>query len=71
MAVLFYGAVKVIAGVILDFEANAKDGHGIDWPIRYNDMAPWYDHVEKFAGISGSWKAYLNYLMGNLCLQYH
>ena len=38
----------------LDFEANAKDGHGIDWPIRYKDIAPWYDHVEKFAGISGS-----------------
>ncbi len=38
----------------LDFEANAKDGHGIDWPIRYKDVAPWYDHVEKFAGISGS-----------------
>jgi len=37
-----------------DFEANAKDGHGIDWPIRYKDLAPWYDHVEKFAGISGS-----------------
>lgn len=37
-----------------DFEANAKDGYGIDWPIRYNDLAPWYDHVEKFAGISGS-----------------
>jgi choline dehydrogenase-like flavoprotein len=38
----------------LDFEANAKDGAGIDWPIRYKDIAPWYDHVEKFAGISGS-----------------
>jgi len=38
----------------LDFEANAKDGHGIDWPIRYKDIAPWYDHVETFAGISGS-----------------
>ncbi|MFN4316023.1 MAG: GMC oxidoreductase [Chitinophagaceae bacterium] len=38
----------------LDFEANAKDGVGIDWPIRYRDIAPWYDHVEKFAGISGS-----------------
>jgi choline dehydrogenase-like flavoprotein len=37
----------------LDFEANAKDGHGIDWPIRYKDMAPWYTYVEKFAGISG------------------
>jgi choline dehydrogenase-like flavoprotein len=37
-----------------DFEANAKDGHGVDWPIRYRDLAPWYDHVERFAGISGS-----------------
>jgi choline dehydrogenase-like flavoprotein len=37
-----------------DFEANAKDGHGVDWPIRYKDIAPWYDYVEKFAGISGS-----------------
>ena len=37
-----------------DFEANAKDGHGVDWPIRYRDVAPWYDYVEKFAGISGS-----------------
>jgi choline dehydrogenase-like flavoprotein len=37
-----------------DFEANAKEGVGIDWPIRYKDLAPWYDHVEKFAGISGS-----------------
>ncbi len=38
----------------LDFEANAKDGIAIDWPIRYNELAPWYDYVEKFAGISGS-----------------
>ena len=38
----------------LDFEANKKDGHGNDWPIRYKDIAPWYDYVEKFAGISGS-----------------
>ena len=38
----------------LDFEANAKEGVGVDWPIRYKDIAPWYDHVEKFAGISGS-----------------
>jgi choline dehydrogenase-like flavoprotein len=37
-----------------DFEANAKDGHGVDWPIRYRELAPWYDHVERFAGISGS-----------------
>lgn len=38
----------------LDFEANAKDGIAVDWPIRYADIAPWYDYVEKFAGISGS-----------------
>ncbi len=38
----------------LDFEANAKDGHGVDWPIRYRDIAPWYSYVEKFVGISGS-----------------
>lgn len=37
-----------------DFEANAKDGHGVDWPIRYQDIAPWYSHVEKFIGVSGS-----------------
>jgi len=37
-----------------DFEANAKDGIAVDWPIRYKDIAPWYDHAEKFAGISGS-----------------
>lgn len=37
-----------------DFEANAKDGWAIDWPIRYKDIQPWYDHVEKFIGVSGS-----------------
>ncbi len=37
----------------LDFEANKKDGHGIDWPIRYADIAPWYRHVEQFIGVSG------------------
>lgn len=37
-----------------DFEANAKDGYGVDWPIRYKEIASWYDYVEKFAGISGS-----------------
>ncbi|MFY7827192.1 MAG: GMC oxidoreductase [Flectobacillus sp.] len=36
-----------------DFEANLKEGVGIDWPIRYEDLAPWYTYVEKFAGISG------------------
>ncbi len=37
----------------LDFEANAREGVGIDWPIRYADIGPWYDHVEKFIGASG------------------
>jgi choline dehydrogenase-like flavoprotein len=37
-----------------DFEANAKEGIATDWPIRYADLAPWYDHVERHAGISGS-----------------
>jgi glucoside 3-dehydrogenase (cytochrome c) catalytic subunit len=37
----------------LDFEANAKEGVGIDWPIRYKDIAPWYDRVESFIGVSG------------------
>lgn len=39
-----------------DFESNLKDGHGVDWPIRYEDLEPWYDHVEAFAGISGSYE---------------
>jgi len=38
----------------LDFEANLKDGHGVDWPIRYADLAPWYSHVERHVGISGN-----------------
>jgi choline dehydrogenase-like flavoprotein len=38
----------------LDFEANAKDGIGVDWPIRYKDLEPWYGYAEKFAGISGN-----------------
>jgi len=37
----------------LDFEANARDGHGVDWPIRYADIAPWYSHVEQFIGVTG------------------
>ncbi len=37
-----------------DFEANSKDGIAVDWPIRYADLAQWYDHVERHAGISGS-----------------
>lgn len=38
----------------LDFEANLKDGHGVDWPIRYKDIEPWYAYVESFIGVSGS-----------------
>jgi choline dehydrogenase-like flavoprotein len=38
----------------IDFEANAKEGIAVDWPIRYAEIAPWYDYVEKHAGIAGS-----------------
>ncbi|MCS0631206.1 GMC family oxidoreductase [Telluria mixta] len=37
----------------LDFEANRRDGHGNDWPIRYADLAPWYSRIEKYIGASG------------------
>ena len=37
-----------------DFEANQREGIGVDWPIRYRDIVPWYEHVERFAGIAGS-----------------
>lgn len=37
----------------LDFEANAKDGIAVDWPIRYDEIAPWYDYVEQYIGVSG------------------
>jgi choline dehydrogenase-like flavoprotein len=37
----------------IDFEANKKDGNGVDWPIHYRDIAPWYDTVEEFIGVSG------------------
>ena len=37
----------------LDFEANARDGAGVDWPVRYRDIAPWYDKVEAYIGVSG------------------
>ena len=37
----------------MDFEANAKDGVAVDWPIRYKDLAPWYDYVEQHIGVSG------------------
>ena len=38
----------------LDFEANAREGIAVDWPVRYAEIAPWYDYVERFAGISGN-----------------
>lgn len=38
----------------MDFEGNARDGVAVDWPIRYEDLAPWYDHVESYIGVSGS-----------------
>ncbi|TYA74777.1 GMC oxidoreductase [Seonamhaeicola marinus] len=37
----------------LDFTANKRDGHGVDWPIRYKDIEPWYSYVEKYIGVSG------------------
>jgi choline dehydrogenase-like flavoprotein len=36
-----------------DFEGNAKEGIAVDWPIRYNDLAPWYDYVEDYIGVAG------------------
>ena len=36
-----------------DFVANKEDGYGVDWPIRYKDLAPWYDYVENYIGLSG------------------
>ncbi len=49
----------------LDFEANAKDGIAIDWPIRYKEIAPWYDYVEGHAGISGEKLGLPHYPDGN------
>ncbi len=37
----------------MDFEANAKDGIGVDWPVRYAEISPWYDYVEQYIGVSG------------------
>ena len=37
----------------IDFEANLKEGIAVDWPVRYKDIAPWYDHVEEYIGVSG------------------
>lgn len=42
----------------IDFEANAKDGIAVDWPIRYSDISQWYSYAEKFAGINGTKENY-------------
>lgn len=38
----------------LDFSANAKDGVAVDWPVRYDDIKPWYEYVERHIGVSGT-----------------
>lgn len=45
----------------MDFEANAKDGVGVDWPLRYRDLAPWYEYVEHFIGVSGQPEGWKNF----------
>ncbi|MEO0471422.1 MAG: GMC family oxidoreductase, partial [Bacteroidota bacterium] len=37
----------------MDFLSNQRDGYGVDWPVRYEDIAPWYDRVESFIGVNG------------------
>ena len=49
----------------LEFETNLKDGHGVDWPIRYKDIAPWYDYVDKFIGVCGTKENIPHYPDGN------
>jgi choline dehydrogenase-like flavoprotein len=49
----------------LDFEANQKEGIGVDWPIRYKDIAPWYDKIESYVGISGNRDGIRNLPDGN------
>lgn len=62
----------------LDFAANLKDGVAVDWPIRYVDLAPWYDHVESFIGVAGSAEGIAHLPDGNFlppiplnCLETH
>lgn len=38
-----------------DFEGPGRDGFAVDWPIRYDDIAPWYSYVERFVGVSGNY----------------
>lgn len=51
----------------LDFTANAREGIAVDWPIRYNDIEPWYSYVEKFVGISGNRDGIPTCPMANSC----
>jgi choline dehydrogenase-like flavoprotein len=51
-----------------DFESS-KDGFAVEWPISYNDLAPWYSHVEKFAGISGNKDGLSQLPDGEFCLR--
>jgi choline dehydrogenase-like flavoprotein len=53
-ASLCCGARQVQRWSRFEFEAPGRDGFAVDWPIRYNDLAPWYSYVEKFVGISGN-----------------
>ncbi|MBX2962932.1 MAG: GMC family oxidoreductase [Cyclobacteriaceae bacterium] len=52
----------------MDFEANLKEGIAIDWPVRYKEIEPWYDHVETFVGISGQAEG-LDYLPDSKFIQ--
>lgn len=52
----------------LDFEANLKEGIGIDWPLRYKEIEPWYDYVETFVGVSGQAEG-LDYLPDSKFIQ--
>lgn len=49
----------------MDFEANASDGIGVDWPVRYKDIKPWYDYVESFIGVSGQKRGFSQLPDGN------
>ena len=62
----------------MDFEANKKDGIAVDWPVRYKDIAPWYDKVESYIGVSGENLGIAQHPDGNLlpmmelnCLEQH
>ena len=37
-----------------EFTAPERHGYGMSWPIGYDDVAPWYSHVERFIGVCGN-----------------